>query len=140
MKAVLNLAIAGLICAAIAPAASAAEWTKVTENEAKDRFFVDTSTIQRNGNIVWYWEYREFPEPNNAFLDTKVDQPVHGAVIRWSLDCGAKAQRLRKVNAYTKNRKLIQKFDYGEAGMMFQPRAGSSAHTVMNYVCNAQKT
>jgi hypothetical protein len=137
MKAVLNLAIAGVVIAAIAPVATAAQWTKVTENSAKDKFFVDTSAIQRKGDVVWYWEYREFPEANNAFLEAKVDQPLHGAVVRWSADCGAKSQRLRKVNAYTKNRKLIQKFDYGETGMLTQPRSGSSAYTVMDYVCNA---
>jgi hypothetical protein len=144
MKAAFNLTIAGLISAIsfapgllLTPIANAAQWTKVTENPVKDRFFVDTSTIQRDGQIVWYWEYREFPEPNNAFLEEKVEQPLYGAVIRWSADCGAKAQRLRKVNAYTKNRQLIQKFDYGNSGMLVQPKTGSSAHTVMNYVCSA---
>lgn len=144
MNIAFNWTIAGLMCAMplaqatlFAPVAVAAEWARVTENSVKDRFFVDTSTIQRNGEIVWYWEYREFPEPNNAFLEEKVEQPLQGAVIRWSLDCAAKQQRLRKVNAYTKNRQLIQKFDYGDSGMLVQPRAGSSTHTVMNYVCNA---
>ncbi len=117
--------------------ANAAEWTKVTENSVKDRFFVDTSSIQRNGSITWYWEYREFPEANNALLEAKVDPPVHGAVMRWSADCTAQSQRLRKLNAYTTNRKLIQKFDYGDAGMLIQPKAGSSTYRVMDYVCRS---
>ncbi|MBE9012544.1 hypothetical protein IQ250_20300 [Pseudanabaenaceae cyanobacterium LEGE 13415] len=115
--------------------AQSAQWTRITENSVRDRFFVDASSIQRNGSIVWYWEYREFPEANNALLDVKVDQPVHGAVIRWSADCSTGAQRLRKVNAYTTNRKLIQKFDYGNDGMLLRPQAGSSTHKVMDYVC-----
>ncbi|MCY7273264.1 MAG: hypothetical protein LH702_05835, partial [Phormidesmis sp. CAN_BIN44] len=105
------------------------------ENSVNDKFFVDINSIQRNGSSVWYWEYREFPQPNNAFLDTKVDQPLHGAVIRWSVDCTTKSQRMRKVNAYTKNRKLIQKFEYGDSGMLSQPKPGSSAYAVVDYVC-----
>lgn len=115
--------------------AQSAQWTRITENSVKDRFFVDTSSIQRNGSIVWYWEYREFPEANNALLDVKVDQPVHGAVMRWSADCSNGSQRLRKVNAYTTNRKLIQKFDYGNDGMLLQPKPGSSTRKVMEYIC-----
>ena len=118
-----------------APVAFAVEWTKISENSVKDRFFVDESSIQRNSSIVWYWEYREFPQANNAFLETKVDQPLHGAVIRWSVDCTNKSQRLRKVNAYTKNRKLIQKFEYGNNGTLSQPKPGSSAYAVVDYVC-----
>lgn len=117
--------------------AQTADWTKITENSVKDRFFVDASSIQRNGSIVWYWEYREFPEANNAILEAKVDQPVHGAVMRWSADCSAQTQRLRKVNAYTTNRKLIQKFDYGDTGMLLRPKEGSSTYKVMDYVCRS---
>lgn len=120
---------------AYAPVASAVEWTKIAENSVNDKFFVDESSIQRNSSIVWYWEYREFPQANNAFLETKVDQPLHGAVIRWSVDCTNKSQRLRKVNAYTKNRKLIQKFEYGDSGTLSQPRPGSSAYAIVDYVC-----
>lgn len=119
--------------------AHSAEWTKITENSVKDRFFIDASSIQRNGGIVWYWEYREFPEANNALLEAKVDQPVHGAVMRWSVDCATQSQRLRKVNAYTTNRKLIQKFDYGDTGMLLQPKAGSSTHKVMDYACRSSQ-
>ena len=137
MKNLMRLAIAGVVFSWM-PVATAAEWTKVTENAVKDKFFVDTSSIQRNGTIVWYWEYREFPEANNALLEANVNQPLHGAVMRWSADCTSKSQRLRKLNAYTKNRQLIQKFDYGDSGMLLQPKAGSSTANVMNYVCRAQ--
>lgn len=120
--------------------AQAVEWTRITENSVKDRFFVDTSSIQRNGSIVWYWEYREFPEANNALVEAKVNQPVHGAVMRWSADCTTQSQRLRKLNAYTTNRKLIEKFDYGDTGLLLQPKTGSSTYKIMDYVCrSAQK-
>lgn len=138
MKKALSLVLTGILLS-VAPAAFAAEWVKITENSVKDRFFVDKSSIQRRGNIVWYWEYREFQQPNNAFLEEKVDQPVHGVVVNWSVDCTSKAQRLRQVTAYDKNRKVIRKFNYGETGSLAQPKSGSSASTVLNYVCAPQQ-
>ena len=139
MNHVLKFLIAGAFLS-YSPAVWAAEWTKVAQNSVNDKFFVDTSSIQRNNSIAWYWEYREFPQPNNALLDTTVAQPVYGAVMRWSVDCTSKAQRLRKINAYTKNRQLIQKFDYGDSGLLSQPKPGSSAATVVNYVCSQEAT
>ena len=121
--------------------AQAVEWVRVTENAAKDSFFIDSSTIKKTGNIVTYWEYREFIEPNNAFLENKLekDKPLYGVVIRWTADCGAKTQRLRRVNAFTTNRELLQRFDYGETGTLSQPRPGSSGYEVLEAACNPKK-
>lgn len=119
--------------------AIAATWVKVTANAAKDGFFIDTDSIQKKGQTVTYWEYREFSEPNNAFLENDVPKPLYGVVIRWSGDCNAKTQRLRRVNAFTSNRVLIQKFDYGDKGTLTQPRPGSSGYEVLEMACNPQK-
>jgi hypothetical protein len=118
--------------------AIAAEWVNVTANAVGDRFFVDKSAIQRKDANVWFWEYREFPKPNNAFLEEPVDQAVHGVVLNWSANCTSKTQRLRQVTAYTQDRKVIRKFGYGETGNLSQPRAGSSASAVLGYVCEGQ--
>ncbi|HEY9616309.1 MAG TPA: surface-adhesin E family protein [Microcoleaceae cyanobacterium] len=123
------------IVVAYTPAAIAAEWVNVAKNSVGDSFSIDKSAIQRNGDIVRYWEFREFPQPNNAFLEETVEQPVHGVVIGWSADCTSMAQRLRQVTAYDKNRKLIQRFTYGDAGSLVQPKPGSSAYTALKYVC-----
>ncbi len=126
--------------AAVVPtAAQAADWVKVTENAAKDKFFIDASTIKRTGNVVTYWEYREFLEPNNPFLENTTEKPLYGVVIRWTGDCGAKTQRLRRVNAFTKNRELLQRFDYGEKGTLSQPRPGSSGYEVLETACNPKR-
>ncbi len=114
----------------------AVQWVKVTENAVSDRFFVDSSSIQRKGSAVSYWEYREFKEPNNALLETNVDKPVYGVVMRWALDCNNKTQRLERLNAYDRKRQIIRKFDYGSKGTLAQPQPGSSSFTVLNFVCN----
>lgn len=116
-------------------AVSAATWEKVTQNAVGDRFLVDTSSIQRKAETVFYWEYREFPQANNAFLEEPVDRPVHGVVLNWSANCTNKTQRLRQVTAYDQDRKVIKRFSYGDSGTLLQPRSGSSAGTVLNYVC-----
>ncbi|MBF2026049.1 MAG: hypothetical protein IGS48_04680 [Oscillatoriales cyanobacterium C42_A2020_001] len=120
----------------MAPAAITAEWESVTQNAVGDRFLIDKSSIQRKADTVFYWEYREFPQPNNAFLEEPVDQPVYGVVLNWSANCTSKTQRLRQVTAYDKARKVIKRFSYGENGALFQPKSGSSASTVLNNVCD----
>jgi hypothetical protein len=138
MKPAIHILLLSLISAiVVAPKpAQAVDWTKVTENPAGDQFFVDTSAIQRKGNTVFYWEYREFREPNDAFLEIDLPQPLYGAVNRWSVECGSKAQRLNKVNAYGKNRALIQKYSYGDKGLAVQSRPGSSSYKVVEFVCD----
>jgi hypothetical protein len=68
-----------------------------------------------------------------------VSKPLYGVVIRWTAYCDAKTQRLGRVNAFTTNRVLIQKFDYGEKGTLNQPRPGSSGYEVLEMACNPQK-
>jgi hypothetical protein len=140
----INFPFFGLIIAAstvlgLPSGAIAAEWTKVTENAVGDRFLIDTSAIQRKDMTVFYWEYREFAEPNNAFVEVELAQPMYGAVSRWSVDCGTKngpkKQYIRRVNTYAKDRSLIQKFSYGDPGLLVQSRSGSSAASVAEFAC-----
>lgn len=124
-----------LLVFSLAPAAGAAEWVNVTKNAVGDRFFIDTSSVLRKDDNVWYWEYREFPEPNNAFLKEDVDKPVYGVVLNWSANCTSKTQRLRQITAYDKERSVIQRFSYGDSGDLTQPKAGSSTVKVLDYAC-----
>ncbi len=120
------------------PAVLAADWVNVTVNPVGDRFLIDKSSIQHKNDTVWYWEYREFPEANNAFLEESVDQPVYGVVLNWSANCESKTQRLRQITAYTKDRKMIRRFTYGEQGSLSQPRADSSTAKVLAYACGVK--
>lgn len=123
----------------VAPqAALAAEWTTVTENAAGDQFLVDTSAIQEQGSTRFYWEFRQFVEPNNAFIEVALDAPLQGAVVRWAVNCSDKTQRLLRINAYADQRQLIQKFTYGDTGVSVQSRPGSSTYKVGEFVCNAK--
>lgn len=135
MKRFLGLAIAGCLLA-VAPAMAAEKWEEVTANAVGDRFLVDTSSIETRGDSVWYWEYRDFKQSNNVFLDSPVNKPVFGAVIYRSVDCQAGTTRLRRLTAYDKNRQVIQKFDYGDRGRLANPMAGSSAKAVLDFVCS----
>jgi hypothetical protein len=135
------LCLVGLVSAIVAlpqVAIAAPQWTKVTENAVGDRFLVDGSAIQAQGSNRFYWEYREFAQPNNPFIEVALSQPVEGAVVRWSINCSNKSQRLLRINAYTTDRQLIQKFTYGETGVGVQSRSGSSTAKVGEYVCNAK--
>jgi hypothetical protein len=65
----------------------------------------------------------------------ELPQPLHGVVSRWSVDCSNKVQHLRRVNAYAQDRSLIQKFSYGDPGLVVQSRPGSSVASVIDFVC-----
>lgn len=117
------------------PAIAAEEWVQVTVNSVGDRFMVDKNSLQRKGNAVWFWEYRSFPQPNNAFLEEKVDQPVYGVVLHRSVDCRTKIDRLRRITAYNQKKQVIRRFNYEAVEQLSKPTAGSSAEAVLNFVC-----
>jgi hypothetical protein len=125
-----------LLASAIALPAQAVEWTQLTENSVGDKFFIDTSSIRTKGDQVSFWHYRQFIEPNNAFLDEQVEAPVHGTVIRLSANCKTKTARIYRLNAYDKARKLIQRFDYGATGQPMTIKSGSSAFNILDYACS----
>jgi hypothetical protein len=128
--------IAPLVLLVSALPAQAVEWTQLTENSVGDKFFIDTSSIKTKGDQVSFWHYRQFIEPNNAFLDEQVEAPVHGTVIRLSANCKTKTARIYRLNAYDKARKLIQRFDYGTTGQPMTIKSGSSAFNVLDYACS----
>jgi len=43
---------------------SFAEWTKVAENVDGDTYYVDFSTIKKNGGYVYYWRVRDYLKPD----------------------------------------------------------------------------
>lgn len=133
MKRLLGLTLATCLLAQ-APAL-AEKWEEVATNAVGDKFSVDIDSLQRKGDVVWYWEYRRFPQANNAFLDFSVPKPVHGALIYRSADCKAKTERIRRITVYDKEQKVIRKVDYGDRGRLANPMQGSSAYKVLSFAC-----
>ena len=113
-----------------------AAWREVARNEVGDRFLVDQNSIERNGAAVWYWEYREFEQPNNAFVPEAIEQPVYGVNLYQSVDCAARTARLRRITVYGSDRQVLRRINYGDTGSLAEPRPGSSAATVLEYVCS----
>lgn len=112
-----------------------ANWFEITRNAVGDRFMVERSSIELRDGIVWYWEYRDFPQPNNAFIRVEIDQPVYGAMLYRSVDCASGVSRLRRVVVYDRERQVIQRINYDDEGPLTQPQEGSSAAAVLNFVC-----
>ncbi|MGG6298172.1 surface-adhesin E family protein [Leptolyngbya sp. AN02str] len=110
-------------------------WVEVTRNAVGDRFMVERDSIDLRDDVVWFWEYRDFPEPNNAFVGVELEQPVHGAMLYRSVDCVSGVSRLRQMVVHNRERQVIQRFNYGNAGQLAQPQSGSSAAAVLSFVC-----
>jgi hypothetical protein len=111
------------------------EWVEVAVNAVGDRFLVDQNSIERSENTTRYWEYRQFKQANNAFLDFEVEQPVYSVMIYRSLDCASGVERTRRLVIFDQNRQVIQRVNYGDNGSLTQPTVGSSAAKVVRYVC-----
>jgi hypothetical protein len=138
MKRLLALTTACGVLAYAPIALAQATWKEVTVNQVGDRFLVDESSIQMRGNSAWYWEYRDFPQPNDAFIEEDVDEPVYGAMLYRSVDCASGSVRLRQLIVHGTERREIGRFDYGDVGELTLPAPGSSAAAVVQYVCNYQ--
>ena len=115
---------------------SSVDWVEVTRNAVDDRFLVERNSIEFRDGAVWYWEHRNFPEPNNAFVGVELEQPVHSVMLYRSADCAGGVSRLRQIIARDKDGQVIQRFNYGDAGQLTQPQTGSSAAAVLRFVCD----
>ncbi|MBE9181238.1 hypothetical protein IQ268_22000 [Oculatella sp. LEGE 06141] len=122
-----------------APGAIAQEWTEVTVNAVGDRFLVDQASIQPQANSVRYWEYRDFRQPNNAFVEEEIDEPVYGVMLYQSVDCTANVARLRQMVVHGRDRQELRRLNYGNNGSLAQPADGSSASAVLRYVCTQEE-
>jgi hypothetical protein len=55
------------------PSTCFADWTKMSENEVGDTFYVDFERIRKNGGYVYYWTMGDFLKPNHSgYLSDKV--------------------------------------------------------------------
>ncbi|NJO39252.1 MAG: hypothetical protein HC769_00440 [Cyanobacteria bacterium CRU_2_1] len=136
MKRLLNLVIFSCVLFYGSVVVAAEEWIEVVVNGVGDRFLIDQNSIERQDNIIQYWEYRYFEQPNNAFLDFEIEQPVHGVMLYQSVDCDSGVVRLRRLVVFDRDRQVIRRENYDDNGELSQPMQGSSAETVLRYVCN----
>ncbi|MBE9111502.1 hypothetical protein IQ273_19030 [Nodosilinea sp. LEGE 07298] len=112
-----------------------ADWVEITRNAVGDRFMVERNSIELRNGAVWYWEHRDFPQPNNAFIGVELGQPVYGVTLYRSADCVGGVARLRQIIARDQEQQVIQRLNYGDAGPLSQPQSGSSAAAVLSFVC-----
>ncbi len=117
------------------------DWVEITRNAVGDRFMVERNSIEVRDGAVWYWEHRDFPQPNNAFVGVELEQPVYRVMLYRSADCAGGVSRIRQIIARNQEREIIHRMNYGDAGPLTQPQSGSSAAAVLRFVCEqAQST
>ncbi|HEY9625566.1 MAG TPA: surface-adhesin E family protein [Crinalium sp.] len=132
----LSLTLLGsLVAYPLSVAAQEGNWVEVTRNSVGDRFLVNPTSIESRGGFVWYWEYRDFPQPNNAIVGLDVGQPVYGVMFYRSTDCDSGATRLRRMVIHDQNRQVLRRVVYNDNGPLTRPAQGSSAEAVVRYAC-----
>jgi hypothetical protein len=96
------------------PPTRAETWVEYKTNR-NFRFFVDRDSVKKQGQIVWLWAY--------AILDTPVGNgPVKLESVKYylSLDCRARAARVRQIVAYDTHKNYLGDRDPGDQGPMFR--------------------
>lgn len=116
------------------------DWVEVTRNAVGDRFMVERNSLEVREGAVWYWEQRDFLQPNNAFVGVELAQPVYSVLLYRSTDCVGGVSRLRRMTIYSQDRQVIQRINYGDAGPLSQPQPGSSAAAVLRFVCEQARS
>jgi hypothetical protein len=44
------------------------EWTKVTEGDDGDSYYIDLNTIKKNDGYVYWWDFVNYVEPYDGFM------------------------------------------------------------------------
>ena len=100
-----------------------------------DRFMVERNSIELRDDVVWYWEHRDFPQPNDALVGVELEQPVYSATLYRSASCADGVSRLRQIIVRNEERQVIERINYGDTGQLAQPQPGSSAAAVLGFAC-----
>jgi hypothetical protein len=110
--------IVGLLLATvslgIATPVQAETWVEYNTNQAF-RFFVDRESVKKQGQIVWLSAYLLFDQPvGNGSVQ------VGSLKYYMSLDCRARAVRIRQLVAYDANKNYLSDRDPGDRGPLFR--------------------
>jgi|GEM_PF-2359802 len=123
----LGFAIAAIL--AYPMPALADNWVNVAVGENGTNY-VDTDSIDRSGDIAWYWTYTLFPEPDEA--------GVASFAAFESTDCNRRVVRLRQIIEYDRNRKVMFSSKPGNDGPLVNINPGTPGEAIFRFVC-AQK-
>lgn len=84
--------------------AMAADWLKLGVDESGHTWFVDTSTIHRDGGIVQVWSKVEFAQPKT---DPSIGKLIFAASYLQVTNCLEPFTGLKKVKLFTASGELI---------------------------------
>jgi hypothetical protein len=119
------------------PVGLAAEaWIEVSGASSRDRVLVDRNSIQRTGNQVDYWEYRDVRQ--SRLGSTGASAPIYGMMIYRSVDCLARTSRMQRLVLFNQNREVIRRVSYEEIGGLARPVVGNNMEASFRYVCEQE--
>ena len=121
----LGFAIAALLAYPIP--ALADNWVSVAEGDDGTNY-VNTDSIEKKGNIAWYWTYTVFQTPDA--------DGVFSFAAYESTDCVRKVVRLRQYIEYDKSRQVMFSMEPGDSGPLVKINPGTSGEAVFKFVCS----
>lgn len=130
MPNLIRLAFAAIAAFAIHPLAeSAPQWTEVARTES-DRFYVDTTTVQRQGNVVSFWTHEVHLKPEGEQLPASSKHHITSCVTGEST--------IRTIVDYDAQGKLIATYDASKVPNINQISPGSVSYDVLKVLCKGR--
>jgi hypothetical protein len=124
------------LAAMMAISAFGADWMSTKSSDRNETFYVDKASVQRNGNVVTFWEKLVFENP------VKVDD-VSGKLIKEKrvyriMNCQNQTQGFRYGATFADDGKLIESISHDDSQVRKNPVApGSVAAWEMRLMCAA---
>lgn len=125
--ATLNLGMASVAEAAPRPKG----WVKVLTDERERIWYVDSGSIQRKGNIRYFWSYILGGDPFP--VEGKL---AYSTAFYLSVDCQQKRYRMRFARAFDENNQVVKEYNYGDDRPLGSTSAGTGEDASLKYVCS----
>ena len=79
------LTISTLVFTLMFSSTSFADWTKVTDSEGGDTYYVDFERIRKHDGYLYYWDLTDFLKPDKyGYLSVKTYNKVDCKLLRYS--------------------------------------------------------
>ncbi|MGB3205471.1 MAG: surface-adhesin E family protein [Crinalium sp.] len=109
------------------------KWVRVSTNENNDVFYVDKSSIKRNGEFRYFWGKVVFAKPYKLVTNNKL---AYSHISYKSIDCLTQVYRIRSVTALDRKGKVIGRQIDGEQGDINIALSDTSFSKVADFVCD----
>ena len=103
-------------------------WTKVTESEQGNSFYVDINSIKKHNGFVYYWELTDYLEPLEGIANS--------SIVKYKVDCGEEKRTWLNDTYYSQSKGRGRIVEDNSNNIIDYPKPKEVRYTVMKFACN----